>query len=149
MPGKHALIVDDSKAARSALRRMVEVHGLAVDEAESGEDALDYLRNRRPDVVFMDHMMPGISGLETVRLIKADPELATVPVVMYTSKSGEVYVGQARALGALDVLPKEVKPSELFRILRTLNLVPERREPAGDDAASPPGGAPGGGAPAR
>lgn len=130
MPDKRALIVDDSAAARAGLRHMLQGHGLAVDEAVSAEDALDYLRRHRPDVVFMDHMMPGMSGLDAVRIIKSDADLATVPVVMYTSRSGELYVGQARALGALDVLPKEVKPAELYRILRTLNLVAERREAA-------------------
>ncbi len=136
MDEKSALIVDDSAAARAALARMLRGHGLAVAEAVSAEDALEYLARHRPDVVFMDHMMPGMNGFEAVKVIKADAELATVPVVMYTSRSGEVYVGQARALGALDVLPKEVKPADLYRILRTLNLVPERREPPPPDAAS-------------
>lgn len=136
MGEKSALIVDDSAAARAALARMLRGHGLAVAEAVSAEDALEYLARHRPDVVFMDHMMPGMNGFEAVKVIKADAELATVPVVMYTSRSGEVYVGQARALGALDVLPKEVKPADLYRILRTLNLVPERREPPPPDAAA-------------
>lgn len=127
MSGKRVLVVDDSKSARVILRKMLEQYDLAVDSAESAEEALDYLRHRRPDAIFMDHMMPGMDGLEAVRIIKDDPKTATIPIMMYTSKEGEVYVGQARALGAVGILPKEVEPAELFKILRRINLVPERR----------------------
>ena len=61
---KTALIVDDSKTARVVLKRMLESHELAVDTAESAESALDYLSAHRPDVIFMDHLMPGSDGFE-------------------------------------------------------------------------------------
>lgn len=127
MSGKRALVVDDSKSARVILRKMLEQYDLEVDTAESAEEAIDYLRHRRPDAIFMDHNMPGMDGLEAVRIIKDDPKTATIPIMMYTSREGEVYVGQARALGALGILPKQVEPAELFKILRRINLVPERR----------------------
>ena len=127
MLGKRALVVDDSKSARVILRKMLEQYDLEVDTAESAEEAIDYLRHRRPDAIFMDHNMPGMDGLEAVRIIKDDPKTATIPIMMYTSREGEVYVGQARALGALGILPKQVEPAELFKILRRINLVPERR----------------------
>lgn len=135
MSGKRVLVVDDSKSARVILRKMLEQHELQVDTTESAEEALDYLRHRRPDAIFMDHMMPGMDGLEAVRIIKDDPKTATIPIMMYTSKEGEVYVGQARALGAVGILPKEVEPAELFKILRRINLVPERRIPQTESAS--------------
>src|SRR5512139_3645713 len=95
---KHALVVDDSKAARVALKRLLERYELVVDLAESGEEALRFLEHRTADVIFMDHTMPGMDGLQAVAAIKSNPRTAMIPVMMYTTKEGEVYVGQARAL---------------------------------------------------
>ena len=133
MAFKRALVVDDSKSARLALQRLLETHDLIVEFAESGEEAIDFLKRQLVDVIFMDHTMPGMSGLEAVTAIKSNPRTATIPVMMYTTKEGEVYVSQARALGAVGVLPKEVHPGVLFQSLLDLGLVTDRR---GETAAS-------------
>ena len=125
--GKRALIVDDSRSARVILSRMLEQHDLTVDTAESAEQALEYLQRNRPDVIFMDHLMPGMDGFQAVQTIKADPLTATIPLMMYTSQEGELYVSQARALGAVGVLPKTVRPVDVSRILYQLHLLPDRR----------------------
>ena len=126
--GKRALIVDDSRSARVILSRMLEQHGLAVDTAESAEQALEYLHQQRPDVIFMDHLMPGMDGFQAVQVIKGDPQTATIPLMMYTSQEGELYVSQARALGAIGVLPKTVRPVDVSRVLYQLHLLPDRRQ---------------------
>jgi CheY-like chemotaxis protein len=128
MSAKRALVVDDSKSARVVLSRMLEKYGIAVDTADSAESALDYLKRERPDVVFMDHLMPGMDGLQAVKILKADPATATIPIMMYTSQEGELYVGQARALGAIGVLPKTVKPIDVTKVLFQLKLLPDRRD---------------------
>jgi CheY-like chemotaxis protein len=133
---KRALIVDDSRLARAVLSRLLTEHGVAADTAESAEVALDYLKHSRPDVVFLDHNMPGIDGFEALEAIKTNPATATIPVMMYTSQEGELYVGQARALGALGVLPKTLQPVEVAKVLRTLRLIPGPVEPAPDAAAA-------------
>jgi CheY-like chemotaxis protein len=125
--GKRALIVDDSRSARVILSRMLEQHSLTVDTAESAEQALEYLQRTRPDVIFMDHLMPGMDGFQAVQAIKADPLTATIPLMMYTSQEGELYVSQARALGAVGVLPKTVRPVDVSRVLYQLHLLPDRR----------------------
>jgi len=132
---KTALIVDDSKSARVVLKRVLETHDLDVDTSESAEEALDYLIGNRPDVIFMDHLMPGMDGFEAVSAIKRNPETATIPIMMYTSKKGEVYVGQARALGAVGVLPKEVAPVEVSKVLKSLHIIgDEKQEQLGEQA---------------
>ncbi len=123
---KSALIVDDSKSARVVLSRMLEVHDLDVATVESAESALEYLNDHRPDVIFMDHLMPGMDGFEAVTAIKNNPDTATIPIMMYTSQKGEVYVGQARALGAVGVLPKEVEPVEVSKVLESLRVIGQR-----------------------
>lgn len=137
MAFKRALVVDDSKTARQSLAKLLAQYDLEVAFAESGEDALHFLQHELVDVIFMDHTMPGMDGLETVSAIKSIPRTATIPVMMYTTREGEVYVGQARALGAVGVLPKEVQPGVLFDMLNKLGLVQDRR-----GGAAPPADAP-------
>jgi CheY-like chemotaxis protein len=128
MSPRRALIVDDSKAARAVLSRMLEQHNLDVDTVESAEQALEYLTARCPDIIFMDHLMPGMDGFQAVQAIKNNPRTATIPIMMYTSQEGDLYVGQARALGAMGVLPKQLRSVDVTKVLYQLNLMPERRE---------------------
>jgi CheY-like chemotaxis protein len=123
MTPKRALVVDDSRSARAFLSRILERHSLEVDTAESAEAALEYLKRTRPDVIFMDHLMPGMDGFQAVQLIKKDPRTAMIPILMYTSQEGELYLSQARALGALGVLPKQTRPADVTKALLQLHLV--------------------------
>jgi CheY-like chemotaxis protein len=127
MDHRLALVVDDSKTARVTLKRMLEKYDIEVDTRESAEQALDYLIGKTPDVIFMDHMMPDMDGFQAVEAIKGNPDTATIPIMMYTSKEGDLYVSQARALGAIGILPKEVEPAELFQVLNNLGLAKDRR----------------------
>ncbi len=112
-----ALIVDDSKTARIMLRKMLEKLQIPTAMVESGEDALEYLQENHPDVIFMDHMMPGMDGFSAVKAIKANPGIASIPIVMHTTKQGDIYVGQARALGASDILTKPATDQDLQAVL--------------------------------
>lgn len=145
MTAKRALVVDDSKSARTFLSALLEQHALEVDSAETAEQAIDYLTRHRPDVIFMDHMMPGMDGFQAVLAIKSNPRTATIPILMYTSQEGELYVGQARALGAMGVLPKQVAPADVSKVLQQLHLTdapavdePEIPVAAGLGSASTP-----------
>jgi CheY-like chemotaxis protein len=128
MARKRALVVDDSKSARVILSRMLEKYDIEVDMAESAEQAIEYLKHERPDAIFMDHLMPGMDGLQAVQAIKSNPQTAMIPIMMYTSQEGELYVGQARALGAMGVLPKQVRPVDVSKVLYELHLLPDRRD---------------------
>jgi CheY-like chemotaxis protein len=128
MTAKRALVVDDSKSARTFLSALLEAHALEVDAAETAEQAIDYLTRHRPDVIFMDHLMPGMDGFQAVQAIKSNPRTATIPILMYTSQEGELYVGQARALGAMGVLPKQVAPADVSKVLQQLHLVDALQE---------------------
>ena len=134
---KHALVVDDSKSAQLALKKQLEAHDLRVSLVDSGEAALAFLEHERVDVIFMDHTMPGMDGLETLAAVKRNPRTAMIPVMMYTTKEGAVYVGQARALGGIGVLPKDVHPQVLFDMLLKLGLVQDHRTADTVDASTP------------
>src|ERR1700749_5064854 len=149
MARKSALVVDDSKSARVILSRMLEKYDIEVDMAESAEQAIEYLKHDRPDAIFMDHLMTGMDGLQAVQAIKSNPQTAMIPIMMYTSQEGELYVGQARALGAMGVLPKQVRPVDVSKVLYELHLLPDRRDmaepalqPVEIDSGSPIGAPP-------
>ncbi len=127
MPVETALVVDDSKSARIMLSRMVQKVGLEVNMVESGEEAIAYLAaNPHPDVIFMDHMMPGMDGLQTTQQITKDPATAHIPVFMYTSKEGEEYEAELLACGATGMLGKPAKPDRLKEIVEQLNEAAEQ-----------------------
>lgn len=117
---KSALVVDDSRTARAVLKQMLAKEGFQAESLESAEAALSFLQDNKPDVIFMDHMMPGMDGFAAVKQLKANPDTAAIAIVMYTSKEGEVYRGQAHALGAVDILNKPASQSELQRVLARL-----------------------------
>ncbi len=123
MKEKRALIVDDSRSARLVLQRMLVKYGIRAHTVASAEEALDYLLRHRPDVIFMDHRMPGMDGFEAIKHIKKNLETATIPIIMFTSQSGELYLSQARALGAVDILPKTTASTHLHEALRRLGLL--------------------------
>ena len=109
-----ALVVDDSKSARFFLRKALEEQEVAVDLVESGFDALERVGQKRPDVVFMDHQMPEMDGLETMERMKGDPATRSIPVVMCTSTDEAGFLQRVHELGALDILPKPPS-AELLR----------------------------------
>lgn len=122
---QRALIVDDSTTAQYRLKKMLRRYPLDIDIVDSGEAALRYLARHAPAVIFMDHLMPGIDGFRALQIIKSNPDTAMIPVIMYTSKSGDVYTGQARALGALDVMSKDrINATDLSKVMEAIHIYP-------------------------
>ena len=117
-----ALVVDDSKSARIMLSRMVKKTGLEVEMVESGEEALLRLESGPyPDVIFMDHMMPGMDGLQTTKQITSNAQTSHIPIFMYTSKEGPAYEAEVAESGAAGMLGKPAKPERLLEVIAELN----------------------------
>ena len=127
IPGRspRALVVDDSQIARYMLSGQLADLGFKVDLADSAESALARLERGLPDVVFMDHLLPGIDGLEAVRRLRGQTRTASLPIIMYTSQDGEGYVDRARDAGANDIYTKTSDEIRLAVILRRLDLLPK------------------------
>lgn len=135
---KRALIVDDSTTAQYRLKKMLRRYPLDIDIVDSGEAALRYLSRHAPAVIFMDHLMPGIDGFRALQIIKSNPDTAMIPVIMYTSKSGDVYTGQARALGALDVVSKDrINATDLSKVMEAIHIYPTSAPDASEIVESP------------
>jgi two-component system cell cycle response regulator len=112
--GARILIAEDSKVVRAVLRQHLEEQEYAVIEAEDGEAALAACRAEKPDVVLLDVEMPGLDGHQVLTALKADPELAEVPVVFLTGRTGTADVVEGLRLGAHDYLKKPFETSELI-----------------------------------
>lgn len=138
MTARTALVVDDSKSARFALRRYLEGHQFRVDAAESAAEAMNLLARQRPEVIFLDDVMPGVDGFEALRVIKARADLASIPVVICSSNEGPAFNAQARAVGATAVLQKPPNPEQLTRILDRLAEILPVAEPARQASAPAP-----------
>ena len=119
---KNALLVDDSKVARFALSKLLENRDMDVSMAGSAEEALDFLNgSQRPDVIFMDHLMPGMNGVEATKAIKRNPATASIPIVMCTSKKSDDFMQEARGYGVYNILTKPPQTDGLDSILSGLS----------------------------
>lgn len=120
---KSALLVDDSKVARFALSKLLKSHDVQVSMAGSGAEALDLLSNQEhPDVIFMDHLMPGMSGVEAARAIKETPATADIPVIMCTSQKSPGFTKEASDVGVQIILGKPTEPKDLGQVLEQLAI---------------------------
>jgi len=118
---KNALLVDDSKVARFALSKLLESHNMEVNMAGSAEEALDFLSShRRPDVIFMDHLMPGMNGVEATKAIKGNPETANIPIIMCTSRKSPSFMEEAQNFGVYNILTKPPHTEGLSVVLNQL-----------------------------
>ena len=116
MPQK-ILVVDDEPSARRELRKFLEGKGYDVVEASSGDEGMEVYRQERPDVVLLDMMMPGMTGLVTLRETKAlDPDAS---VIMVTVVREEELAKQTITEGAFDYITKPIDRNYLEMALMT------------------------------
>ena len=114
------LVVDDTPANIKLFVDLLTVKGYRVCTAVNGEEALAQLAKEKPDLVLLDVMMPGISGYEVCKRIRANPETALLPVVMCTSLDPNQERVKGIEAGADDFLSKPVNQAELFARVKSL-----------------------------
>lgn len=107
------LVVDDEPAVRRVLNKLLRNRGYEVIEASSGQQALDVLERCEVDTVLLDVMMPGLTGVEVCRRIRANPKMARTPVVFVTAAADQRWRREAREAGADDFLSKPFDEVEL------------------------------------
>ncbi len=107
------LVVDDEKDLLELVRYHLEKDGLKCLEARDGETALQLARERAPDLVVLDLMLPGVDGLEVCRKLRKDPKTASIAIIMLTAKAEEVDRIVGLEMGADDYMVKPFSPREL------------------------------------
>jgi CheY-like chemotaxis protein len=119
------LIVDDNDEVREWLRsRLAQDFDLL--EARDGEEGLELVRTKEPDLVLLDVMMPGMDGYEVCRMIRANDALRNIPIVMLTARTGEAATVEGLRCGADDYVAKPFSINELRA--RVANLMATRRQ---------------------
>jgi len=118
--GAKVLVVDDTPHNVKLLADLLAVKGYAVATAVNGEEALVKVVSEKPDLVLLDVMMPGLSGYDVCRRIRADAETALLPVVLVTSLDPQQERVKGIEAGADDFLPKPINQAELFARVRSL-----------------------------
>ena len=117
------LVIDDDKTAREIMRVMLAKEGYDVITAADGKAGLDLARKFNPSVITLDMIMPGLDGWDFLKELKADDELADIPVIMATMQDNPE---RGFALGASEYLTKPVDRERLKAVLKKLNLSGER-----------------------
>ena len=114
------MIVDDSPTEVHVLKTALEKHGFDTVSASDGSECISLAREVRPDLIFMDVVMPGINGYQATRTLANDPKTRTIPIVMVTSKGQETDKIWGLRQGAKDYVTKPVNESELLEKIKAL-----------------------------
>lgn len=114
------LVVEDEPDIRKLVHYHLAQERFRVLEAEDGEKALSAMQRLRPNLVILDLMLPGLSGLEVCRLLRERPETTAMPILMLTAKAGEADRVVGLEMGADDYLPKPFSPREMVARVRAL-----------------------------
>lgn len=112
------LVVDDESLTRDLLRMMLERADFRVVEAEDGLDALQKIREQRPDAVILDVMMPNMDGFVVCQTLRQDATTADLPVLMLSAKTQPEAVEEGMRAGATRYLPKPISYKDLIQHVR-------------------------------
>jgi DNA-binding response OmpR family regulator len=120
---KRILLADDEENLRLLVRMAIEDAGHQIVEAGDGEHALALAREHRPDLIVLDWMMPGLTGLEVTRSVRSEPDLRGIPILLITAKGQEEDRHIGMEAGATDYLVKPFSPLELAHRVEELLAV--------------------------
>jgi two-component system phosphate regulon response regulator PhoB len=133
MPKEHIVVVEDESDILELLTYNLTREGYEVTALSNGEQALQLIPRKKPALILLDLMLPGVGGLEICRLLKAKPETARIPIIMVTAKGEETDVVVGLEVGADDYI---AKPFSLRVLMARIHSVLRRREkeplPAGE-----------------
>ena len=120
LQGVKVLVIDDSKTIRRSAENLLTKEGYDVITATDGFDALAKIADARPEINFVDIMMPRLDGYQTCALIKNNSEFKATPVVMLSSKDGLFDKAKGRIVGSDQYITKPFSRDELLGTIRTL-----------------------------
>jgi DNA-binding response OmpR family regulator len=127
----HILVAEDDRDIAELISHYLKKAGWTTQVAAAGDQALGYLRNHAVDVVILDLMLPGMSGLDVCQALRADPATAGIPVIMLTARAEESDRIRGLELGADDYVAKPFSPNELVARVRAVTRRLKRSEAAG------------------
>lgn len=139
--GARALIIDDSPTIVAALRKVLRSAGYLTVEALDAEHGMEIIRREKPDLVFLDIILPGMNGFGALRLIRKDPLTQHIPVIMISGNEHATEQFYANRIGADDFMKKPFSRFEVFARIENLldaDRIPRRKPAAENERAAPP-----------
>lgn len=127
---KKVLIVEDNELNMKLFHDLLEAHGIDTMQTRDGKNVLGMVREERPDLIIMDIQLPEISGLEVTQLLKADPDLKSIPVIAVTAFAMKGDEQKIREGGCEDYISKPISVSTFIEVVqRHLNGGAVKAEP--------------------
>jgi DNA-binding response OmpR family regulator len=120
MTQRKILIADDNENIREALTYLLEDEGYSLSMAKDGAETLAKVREVHPHILFLDIMMPEINGYDVCRIIKSDPDLKRIYVIMLTAKGQVAEQERGRAAGADEYIVKPFSPMEILAKIKDI-----------------------------
>jgi twitching motility two-component system response regulator PilH len=114
------LIVDDSPTDVHVLKGMLEKNGYNTSHALNGEEGIQKAKTEKPNVILMDVVMPGMSGFQATRKLNQDPETASIPVIIVSSKDMDTDKIWGMRQGARDYITKPVREKDLVAKIKAV-----------------------------
>ena len=118
--GKRILLVDDNVAVREGLEELLRHQGYRVSTAPDGETALEIVRTDPPDLILLDVAMPGLDGFRVATMIKTDPAVQHIPIILYSGRLEESFAVLAYETKAEYFLPKAGNLGPILSAIRRL-----------------------------
>ena len=103
---KKILLVEDEPLLSNLLKQRLEKEGMEVVQARDGQEALDFLRASKPDLIILDIILPKVSGFEVLQFLQSDPQLEKAPVIIASNLGQEADVNKGKTLGAVQYFIK-------------------------------------------
>ena len=116
----HVLVVDDEKSIRELIAMRLEDSGFEVSSVEDGIKALEFLKEKKPDIIVLDKLMPGMDGYEVLLNIRADKATSHIPVVMLTAVLNQADKVKGLKMGLDDYMTKPYDAWEFIARIRAL-----------------------------
>lgn len=143
--GTRVLIVDDSATVLTALRRILRSAGYATQECVDAETALQQVDQAKPDLIFLDIVLPGMNGFGALRALRRNPATAEIPVIMISGNEHATEQFYANRIGSDGFMKKPFSRFEVFAHIESLldeHRVPRRRDALRPSVAQPPAAVP-------
>jgi two-component system phosphate regulon response regulator PhoB len=115
---KTILVIDDEQDVLDVIRKRLENNEYKVITVSNGAKGLEAAAEKKPDLILLDIMMPGVDGLEVLRKIKLNRQISAIPVIMLTAKGESKTIFEAEDLGAADYIIKPYDETELIDLIR-------------------------------
>jgi twitching motility two-component system response regulator PilH len=135
--GTRVLIVDDSTTIVAILRKFLQQSGYLTLEAGDAEKGVELARSERPDLIFLDIVLPGMNGFAALRMLRRDERTKNIPIIMISGNEQATEQFYAQRIGADDFMKKPFSRSEVFaRIEKLLDADQVPKRPGGVAAAA-------------